>query len=566
MFDKAVDILHADTNDLKKLVEIAGGNPKTFFVGADFSSIDITSDDLNGYVLYESTLERADTPVKETEEESADHHNKHSYFEFTDKDLIDYLVARNQILIDENSELEEQIKVAVVELSNLNESKKEIEYAFAALVKNDTKQAIALFEKALSLLDPKNKVKQIAMYFRCIGALEYLNDKHEALKAYRRSTKLDPTNPFGMNQLGKLLYQTGDQDGAIQVYRSVVRLVNSNHLLAAIAYGDLGNALENKGDMYRAIEFYEQASSIFSELDHKAGLAKCYTGLGNGHYENGSLEEAETMYDQSLAINTELGRKQGIADNYDSLGLIYYNYDELENAVAMFEQALAINTELDNKAGMARNYNHLAFVHEASGVLDEAVAMVEQSLALNKEISHKAGIAGNYSHLGGLHQIRGEFDKALPMLEKALGLHTELGHKRNMAINYVNLGDVCRACGELNRAVAMYDQSLAINTELGRKADMAINYSNLGNVHQTRGELDEAVVMYEQSLAIETELGSKEGMASDYHNLGMVYTAQGDINQARQVYEKALSLSQDIGLEDKVHKYRVLIEDLTDSE
>lgn len=46
MFENVLKILSADTDDLKELAEIAGANPKTIFIGADFRSIDITPNDL----------------------------------------------------------------------------------------------------------------------------------------------------------------------------------------------------------------------------------------------------------------------------------------------------------------------------------------------------------------------------------------------------------------------------------------------------------------------------------------------------------------------------------------
>ncbi len=51
MFDKVLDILSADTDDIRELAKIAGANPKTFFVGADFSSIEIKPNELEGFEL-----------------------------------------------------------------------------------------------------------------------------------------------------------------------------------------------------------------------------------------------------------------------------------------------------------------------------------------------------------------------------------------------------------------------------------------------------------------------------------------------------------------------------------
>ena len=113
-------------------------------------------------------------------------------------------------------------------------------------------------------------------------ALEREGDWEGALKLYRGMVRREPENPWGWLQLGALQGKGGDFAGAIRAYEKLARLV-PRHLPAHLALGELSLA---RGDRGGAARHYARAL----ELDPQdraalAGAAQARRGRG---FKNGN--------------------------------------------------------------------------------------------------------------------------------------------------------------------------------------------------------------------------------------------------------------------------------------
>ena len=81
-----------------------------------------------------------------------------------------------------------------------------------------------------------------------------------------------------------------------------------------------------------AIEFYEKALAISTELDYKEAVATVSGNIGIIYFIRGDFERAMEFQKQALAMNAELGYKRGMANNYGNLGVIYRRRGELDEA------------------------------------------------------------------------------------------------------------------------------------------------------------------------------------------------------------------------------------------
>lgn len=52
-------IVESPTDDFRELAAIAGGDPATFYCGANFNDADLRGQDLRGFSLHAATFERA---------------------------------------------------------------------------------------------------------------------------------------------------------------------------------------------------------------------------------------------------------------------------------------------------------------------------------------------------------------------------------------------------------------------------------------------------------------------------------------------------------------------------
>ena len=462
--------------------------------------------------------------------------------------LLSQLSTSDQLMID--GSIRYEITDAVTGLSGTG-SVAEVAQAEAALAGGDTKPARSLlkaYAETQTAANAPNRQEEAQAYRRW-GALAYANNTDEALEAYQKAIEVWPEDIRAWNQLGHLHLRTGQSDTALEAFRTVAELADSTEdpqAWTAVSFANLGHTHKARDELDDALEMYESALVIFSELDRKGNMSSTYHFLGAVHDARGELDDAIAMYRKTLAIENDLGSEVGMAINYDSLSTVYENRGDSDLAVEMAENSLAMYTKLGMEQGVAISYYRLGNLYHRYGELDDAAAMYEKALALNIYQDHKKSMVDRYGHLAGEYQKRGQLGDAVLMLENALVLNTEFNNKAGIAEYYYHLGVMHEGRNDLEKAVSMYENSLAIEIELGSKKGMAINYNSLGLVQQKQGELDEAMAMYNKALPLNTELNNKAGIADNYANLGLVYEQRGELDEAQKLWELAVDLYDSI--------------------
>jgi len=192
-----------------------------------------------------------------------------------------------------------------------------------------------------------------AIYLR--GRAQYTQAKILFERALAISEKtLEPTDPtIGVrrNNLGSVLYDLGDLNGAKTQYEQALAIDEAaygpDHPAVAARRTNLGNVLQDLGDLNGAKTQLEQALAINKAAygpDHPAVAAR-RTNLGNVLQDLGDLNGAKTQLEQALAIDEAAYGPDhpAVAANRTNLGNVLQDLGDLNGAKTQYEQALAIN-------------------------------------------------------------------------------------------------------------------------------------------------------------------------------------------------------------------------------
>jgi tetratricopeptide (TPR) repeat protein len=148
----------------------------------------------------------------------------------------------------------------------------------------------------------------------------------EAIGYYRAAVALRPGNVAAHNNLGNALQEKGDLAGAIAEFKKVIALDPK----AAPARYNLGNALKTQGDLAGAIAEYQKAIA----LDSKYAMARY--NLGNALQEKGDVAGAIAEYQKAIALDSNH------AEAHCNLGMGLGQQGRLQESLASLRRGHAL--------------------------------------------------------------------------------------------------------------------------------------------------------------------------------------------------------------------------------
>jgi tetratricopeptide (TPR) repeat protein len=206
-----------------------------------------------------------------------------------------------------------------------------------------------------------------------------------AEQIYRKILQAQPNNADAWHLLGRIAYQVGKHDLAIEHIAYAIRLA-----------GEWAAFHQSLGDVYRALGRLPEAIACYHRaLELSPDFAEAHNNLANALKDQGALEEAIACYRRALEL------KPDFAEAYSNLGTALSERDELTQAVACHRRALEL------KPDRAETYNSLGLALQAQGRFAEASAGYQRAIELEP---HHAEAHYNRSML---RLLAGDFEQGL---------------------------------------------------------------------------------------------------------------------------------------------------------
>jgi non-specific serine/threonine protein kinase len=221
-------------------------------------------------------------------------------------------------------------------------------------------------------------------------------------------------------------------------------------------------------DLSTARALYEEALSLWRELDVQRGVARTLSNLGMVFYDQGDYPAAMAREEESLAIWRELGDQPGIARTLMALGNVVYAQGGELAAESLFKQSLAIERELGDQRAIAAVLNNLGMV-AAYYRNDYSAARLlhEEALVIRREIGDRGGIAHSLANLGTVAYEQGDYPYSRALLTETLAIRRDLADRLRIAESLEALAGLAFASGRPGPGVRLCGQAARLREEIG---------------------------------------------------------------------------------------------------
>lgn len=217
----------------------------------------------------------------------------------------------------------------------------------------------------------------------------------EAVDLYRSGKLIHPANEMHTyNILGILHKIKGNYTEAQQAYGHSLRLAQQqNHQRAcAYLYNNLGVvALDGLGDFATAMYHYQQAHTLFVEIDEPRMVGMTANNIGNVHMGQEAWGEALHWFNKGLMAVRDTGEQW-------VLGLLLYNLGECEilresypKAQIYLQQSLAVFSKIGDSTYQSLCWSHLARVARCTEPVNGAKVKqaIQQAIGLAEGVPTK---------------------------------------------------------------------------------------------------------------------------------------------------------------------------------
>jgi tetratricopeptide (TPR) repeat protein len=249
-------------------------------------------------------------------------------------------------------------------------------------------------------------------------------------------------------------------------------------------------------------------------------VARALDLLGNIQHAGGNVRQAIEYYEQALSIDTEVcgERHPDVARDLNSIGAAWGDLGDQRKAIEYFEQALSIVKVVygEKHPYMATTLNSRGAAWGDLGDQRKAIEYFEQALSIAREVygERHPAVATRLNNIGLAWSRLGDPRKAIKYYEQALSIDTGVYGERHpdVAIDLNNIGMVWKALGKHGKAIKYYEQALSIDRDVygERHPTVARDLNNIGMAWHALGDLRRANTCLQQAYSIFREFYGDE--------------------------------------------------------
>ncbi|NOR86075.1 MAG: tetratricopeptide repeat protein [Bacteroidales bacterium] len=310
----------------------------------------------------------------------------------------------------------------------------------------------------------------------------------------------------------------------------------------------IGICHSNDHDYKKAIEYLENSSGLYDDLNETKKYAKNLFNLGLFHSKLNENDEAYNYYKKALVIFEQLESNSDISNCLNSLGVISNKRGNYPQALEYFESLLKIVEESGESHQHSSSLNNMGVSYLFQGNYPLALEYFQRSLQIAEKADNKPIIFTSLMNIGIVYKKQENIEKALILYQESIEIAQEIDDQLGIKKCYVNIGIIYATQKDYSKALEYFNKSLAIVELLNDEYEIALSLNNIGNLYIDLGEYVFAKKHLNRSLEIRRRIHDKEGLSSTYLNLGSNELKIGNYTKAEEYSLIGLKIALEFNL------------------
>jgi tetratricopeptide (TPR) repeat protein len=220
--------------------------------------------------------------------------------------------------------------------------------------------------------------------------------------------------------LGTNFHLMGNYEKARPHYLAGIELLENKPEKSVEDWDSLAKLYYNTGLLHtnlinkeNSVQYVEKALEIYTQINSKSGLARCYNALGHHHPQSQESENISIEYYLKAARYFEEDNDLiGLATAYNNIGYKFGMLKQIHKALHYLELSISLREKIGNKKGMAASYFYKGSVLEKNERIDEAIQNYHQAEKFLTEVNSKHELHSLYFHLSKTYAQKQNFEAA----------------------------------------------------------------------------------------------------------------------------------------------------------
>jgi tetratricopeptide (TPR) repeat protein len=284
------------------------------------------------------------------------------------------------------------------------------------------KKALSIFFLLLSLLAFKNIAYAETPLDACWN-FNKAGDYKRAIEAGKLAVKKDPYNSDAYYCLGKAYFNIGELKSAYENMKKAESLTNNKKDLMYI-YNQIGLILDKMGYSNDALLYHSRSLSLAKDLGNTDMQATLLNNIANVYYNKGELDKALSYYEESLSLRTNEKDK---AVTYNNIANTYDKKGDYQKAVEYLQKAIEIDEKYGDYHGASIDKLNLGNTYRKMKDYENAEKYLSEGLEGVKKVGDKYWEAVGYWYFGNLYRDKGDKKTAKEYYTRAYNLYKSIG-------------------------------------------------------------------------------------------------------------------------------------------